>query len=726
MKKIIALGGLLLAAASAFADFSTGVTGSGQPAVQDSTSQLPAPAGGANPSGFQSQLLNLLSSLGFTPGPGLTQPLPSGVDIVGPSNPVPTGLSYGGGALGVCSVSAGMVTVSGLGTCEISMTFSGDPNYQDATITGSFEVTAINPGLAAPSGPASDLSGVGDTYQFPSTLASGGVSFPVIYGGSTTGVCSVTADGLVESLGVGSCPVSVSVSAQGLFSGVDLGPITVAVVDGDSDGDGLADAAERDTHGTDPSNADSDGDGLNDGDEVSRGTDPMVADSDGDGIDDGAEVLAGTDPSTSDVRLIAGFGSTPFSVDCTTVTAICTVTGSVPENATSIIVEAARSGQNAITQVATINSGVFTASFENLDHTAAWGFTATASATGLAASISSEVFETPTESALPALDVASLVIDNSATWGEPTARGGFRISGSDIYLAKNSTTVLTHPSGTVQLEKVSGCRTDDGITNGNAYRSAWGGGCTDKGVYATLRARLINGSGTATTQWSNLIIRGWFDGNHSNIPNLAANEAVLGRSSCFNSARRSLNASCAITAGGFKTSAHMTDYMRARSITPEACTTMQYGSNRGYVVWTNPSDGVRATCEVVLSNVYGSRTKRTYGPNARLITLTEPAWTVSGCSIETGGSICNTGIIATRREAESSVCSSVIVNNRSNGANYPGQSEVQMLGGVMSSPGGSWDQMDRTMSDWFDASSWRTHSTNYQAYSQNVCVTFSD
>ena len=68
----------------------------------------------------------------------------------------------------------------------------------------------------------------------------------------------------------------------------------------DGDGDGLDDAAERDTHMTDPARADTDGDDLDDGDEVDRGTDPLVADSDVDGLDDGDEVERGTDPLARD------------------------------------------------------------------------------------------------------------------------------------------------------------------------------------------------------------------------------------------------------------------------------------------------------------------------------------------------------------------------------------------------------------------------------------------
>jgi hypothetical protein len=59
----------------------------------------------------------------------------------------------------------------------------------------------------------------------------------------------------------------------------------------DSDGDGLQDGAEVDTHGTDPNNGDSDGDGLGDSAEVTvHLTNPNEPDSDGDGRPDGHEV----------------------------------------------------------------------------------------------------------------------------------------------------------------------------------------------------------------------------------------------------------------------------------------------------------------------------------------------------------------------------------------------------------------------------------------------------
>jgi YD repeat-containing protein len=54
----------------------------------------------------------------------------------------------------------------------------------------------------------------------------------------------------------------------------------------DTDGDGLSDAAERNTHHSDPLQSDSDGDGIADDDEVLAGMNPSLEDSDHDGVSD--------------------------------------------------------------------------------------------------------------------------------------------------------------------------------------------------------------------------------------------------------------------------------------------------------------------------------------------------------------------------------------------------------------------------------------------------------
>jgi hypothetical protein len=72
-------------------------------------------------------------------------------------------------------------------------------------------------------------------------------------------------------------------------------------VNADSDGDGLADAAEILVHGTDVLSSDSDADGLSDGDEIlTHASDPLHTDSDGDGLPDGWEITNLFDPLGND------------------------------------------------------------------------------------------------------------------------------------------------------------------------------------------------------------------------------------------------------------------------------------------------------------------------------------------------------------------------------------------------------------------------------------------
>jgi endonuclease/exonuclease/phosphatase family metal-dependent hydrolase len=71
--------------------------------------------------------------------------------------------------------------------------------------------------------------------------------------------------------------------------------------DADSDDDGLADGAEVNTHHTNPLDPDTDDDGLSDGDEVNvHHTDPLVGDTDNDGLKDGDEITYGADPHDPD------------------------------------------------------------------------------------------------------------------------------------------------------------------------------------------------------------------------------------------------------------------------------------------------------------------------------------------------------------------------------------------------------------------------------------------
>ena len=87
------------------------------------------------------------------------------------------------------------------------------------------------------------------------------------------------------------CTNAVRPAVSGFFRLADLA---------DSDGDGLTDAAETWTHGTNPGLADTDGDGLTDGAEIALGTSPLNPDTDGDGLPDGWEHQHGLDPLDAD------------------------------------------------------------------------------------------------------------------------------------------------------------------------------------------------------------------------------------------------------------------------------------------------------------------------------------------------------------------------------------------------------------------------------------------
>jgi hypothetical protein len=86
------------------------------------------------------------------------------------------------------------------------------------------------------------------------------------------------------------CTKAIRPAVSGFFRLADLA---------DTDGDGLTDAAETWTHGTNPGLADTDGDGLTDGAEISLGTSPVNPDTDGDGMPDDWEIVGGLDPLDS-------------------------------------------------------------------------------------------------------------------------------------------------------------------------------------------------------------------------------------------------------------------------------------------------------------------------------------------------------------------------------------------------------------------------------------------
>ncbi|WP_394342372.1 helix-turn-helix transcriptional regulator [Salinigranum rubrum] len=120
-------------------------------------------------------------------------------------------------------------------------------------------------------------------------------------------------------------PTNTDTDGDGLADGVEVNRQQTNPTESDTDGDGLDDGVEVTTHGTDPTDTDTDGDGLDDGAEVTEyQTDPTVADTDGDGLDDGPEVnvheTSPTSPDTDgdgldDAAEVNRYGTNPTEAD---------------------------------------------------------------------------------------------------------------------------------------------------------------------------------------------------------------------------------------------------------------------------------------------------------------------------------------------------------------------------------------------------------------------------
>ena len=99
---------------------------------------------------------------------------------------------------------------------------------------------------------------------------------------------------------------------DGLADGPELNTHETDPTSTDTDDDGLADGVEVDNQQTNPTETDTDGDGLDDGVEVAtHGTDPTDTDTDGDGLGDAAEDASGGDVSPDDSRLVGALSPTP-------------------------------------------------------------------------------------------------------------------------------------------------------------------------------------------------------------------------------------------------------------------------------------------------------------------------------------------------------------------------------------------------------------------------------
>jgi len=97
-------------------------------------------------------------------------------------------------------------------------------------------------------------------------------------------------------------PKNPDTDSDGLTDSEEINTYKTNATNADTDNDGLTDGSEVKTHKTDPLKADTDGDGLTDSDEIQKTkTNPTKADSDGDTLKDGEEVNTyRTDPLNVD------------------------------------------------------------------------------------------------------------------------------------------------------------------------------------------------------------------------------------------------------------------------------------------------------------------------------------------------------------------------------------------------------------------------------------------
>jgi ELWxxDGT repeat protein len=167
----------------------------------------------------------------------------------------------------------------------------------DGTVAGTVLVHDTFPG--SPSGLSGWIAAVGSRVVFRGNDGVAGEELWTSDGADTHLVADVAPGGgaLVDPLAA-SGPL-LFFSAQTDVRGREPYAVPTSALGGaaaDADLDGLVDAAE-DVLGTDPFDADSDGDGLEDGVEVNtHTTNPLLADTDGDFFSDDVELAFGSDP----------------------------------------------------------------------------------------------------------------------------------------------------------------------------------------------------------------------------------------------------------------------------------------------------------------------------------------------------------------------------------------------------------------------------------------------
>jgi hypothetical protein len=126
-----------------------------------------------------------------------------------------------------CSVtSAGVVTILAAGSCQITASQAGNSTYAAATPVT--ETLTVNPAADAITIPPTvpGTATVGSTTPIGATTTSG---LPPTYTSTTPTICSVSASGVVTSLAIGSCSVTVSQSAAGNYAAATPQTVTITM-----------------------------------------------------------------------------------------------------------------------------------------------------------------------------------------------------------------------------------------------------------------------------------------------------------------------------------------------------------------------------------------------------------------------------------------------------------------------------------------------------------------
>jgi gliding motility-associated-like protein len=204
--------------------------------------------------------------------------------------------TYSSSNTSVATVSGNTVTIVGAGTATITATQAATTNYNSVTATNTLTIAKANPSFGA----FADIEKVVTDPAFTLTAPTSNSNGAFTYASSNTAVATVSGS-TVTLTGIGTTSITASQAATNNYNSATIS-LTLTVIVGDTDGDGVPDYIES-KEGTDPTDGnkfkDTDGDGVPDYIESREGTDPTDGSKfkDTDGVPDYIESREGTDPT---------------------------------------------------------------------------------------------------------------------------------------------------------------------------------------------------------------------------------------------------------------------------------------------------------------------------------------------------------------------------------------------------------------------------------------------